>query len=67
MADLFQTTKQNVGQHIGNILAEGELAEISVVKEFFTAAADARKYLTRFYNVAASGTTARIVPLSVAG
>lgn len=27
MADLFQTTKQNVGQHIRNVFAEGELAE----------------------------------------
>jgi hypothetical protein len=26
MAELFQTTKQNVGQHLKNIFDEGELA-----------------------------------------
>ena len=37
MAELFQTTKQNVGQHLKNILEEGELTQESVVKDFFTA------------------------------
>lgn len=36
MAELFQTTKQNVGQHLKNILTEEELAENSVVKDLFT-------------------------------
>jgi hypothetical protein len=31
MAELFQTTKQNVGQHLKSIFAEGELAQNSVV------------------------------------
>jgi hypothetical protein len=35
-AELFQTTKQNVGQHLKNILTEEELAENSVVKDLFT-------------------------------
>jgi len=43
MADLFQTTKQNVGQHLKNIFEEGELTEPSVVKNFFTTAADSTK------------------------
>ena len=51
MAELFQTTKQNVGQHLKNIFAEGELAEQSVVKDFFTTAADGKKYATKFYNL----------------
>jgi hypothetical protein len=51
MAELFQTTKQNVGQHLKNIFAEGELAEKSVVKDFFTTAADGKKYATKFYNL----------------
>ena len=51
MAELFQTTKQNVGQHIKNIFNEGELDEISVVKSFFTTAADGKKYNTKFYNL----------------
>ena len=36
MAELFQTTKQNVGQHLKSVFAEGELAQDSVVKESFT-------------------------------
>ena len=36
LAELFQTTKQNIGQHIKNITEEGELSENSTVKKFFT-------------------------------
>lgn len=46
MADLFLTTKQNVGQYIRNVFAEGELAPESVVKDFFTTAADDKQYFT---------------------
>ena len=38
MAELFQTTKQNISLHISNIVKEGELDENSVVKEFLTTA-----------------------------
>ena len=48
MADLFQTTKQNIGQHLKNVFSEGELLENSVVKKFFTTAADGKKYKTNF-------------------
>jgi hypothetical protein len=51
MAGLFQTTKQNVGQHLKNIFEEGELAQESVVKDFFTTAPDGKKYATKFYNL----------------
>ena len=51
MAELFQTTKQNIGQHLKNIFEESELAETSVVKQFFTTAADGKKYQTNFYNL----------------
>ena len=51
MAELFQTTKQNIGQHLKSIFAEGELAQDSVVKESFTTAADGKNYATRFYNL----------------
>ena len=51
MAQLFQTTKQNVGQHLKSIFAEGELVQDSVVKDSFTTAADGKNYLTRFYNL----------------
>jgi hypothetical protein len=50
MAELFQTTKQNVSLHIRNIFAEGELREDSVVKESLTTAADGKNYATKLYN-----------------
>lgn len=51
MAELFQTTKQNIGQHLKSIFAEGELSRDSVVKEFFTTAADGKQYNTQFYSL----------------
>ncbi|MFC1550928.1 virulence RhuM family protein [Candidatus Latescibacterota bacterium] len=51
MAELFQTTKQNIGQHLKNIFDEDELKENSVVKNFFTTAADGKAYSTNFYNL----------------
>ncbi|MBE6312504.1 MAG: DNA-binding protein [Bacteroidales bacterium] len=44
MAELFDTSKQNVGQHISNMLKENELDKNSVVKNFFTTAADWKQY-----------------------
>jgi len=38
MAELFQTSKQNISLHIKNIFEEGELEEISTVKEYLTVA-----------------------------
>lgn len=51
IATLFQTTKQNIGQHLKNIFAESELQQDSVVKNFFTTAADGKQYNTAFYNL----------------
>lgn len=51
MADLFQTSKQNVSLHIRNIFAENELPMNSVVKESLTTAADGKRYATKFYNL----------------
>jgi len=51
MAELFQTTKQNVSLHINNIFKEGELKRISVVKEYLTTAADGKNYNTEYYNL----------------
>ncbi|MEI7922640.1 MAG: virulence RhuM family protein [Planctomycetota bacterium] len=51
MAELFQTTKQNISLHIQNAFSEGELREDSVVKESLTTAADGKKYATKFYNL----------------
>ena len=38
LADLFDTSKQNIGTHISNILKDNELDKYSVVKEYFTTA-----------------------------
>lgn len=51
MAELFQTTKQNISQHIKNIFEEREMDSNSVVKEFFTTAADGKNYNTNYYNL----------------
>jgi hypothetical protein len=51
MAELFQTTKQNVSLHIQNIFSENELTAISVVKDSLTTAADGKNYMTKFYNL----------------
>ena len=51
MAELFQTTKQNVSLHIKNIFDEGELNMDSVVKDFLTTANDGKNYNTKHYNL----------------
>ena len=51
IAELFQTTKQNVSLHTKNIFQDGELAEDSIVKESLTIAADGKRYRTRLYNL----------------
>lgn len=51
MVELFQTTKQNISLHIRNIFREGELQEVSVVKEYLTTAFDGKKYKTKYYNL----------------
>lgn len=51
MAELFQTSKQNIGQHLKSIFQEEELIENSVVKNFFTTAADGKSYSTNFYSL----------------
>lgn len=51
IAELFQTTKQNVSLHAKNIFNDGELTENSVVKESLTTAADGKNYRTKLYNL----------------
>ena len=36
LAELFDTSKQNIGNHIASILNDNELNKISVVKDYFT-------------------------------
>lgn len=49
MAELFETTKQNISLHLKNIFTEGELEENAVVKEYLTTGADGKRYKTKFY------------------
>lgn len=51
IAELFQTTKQNVSLHAKNIFDDGELRQDSVVKESLTTAADGKNYRTKLYNL----------------
>ena len=51
MAELFQTTRNNVTLHISNIFKEGELEVNSVSKESLLTASDGKNYKTIFYNL----------------
>ena len=51
MADLYQTTKQNISRHIQNILDDKELPAEAVVKEYLTTAADGKNYRTLHYSL----------------
>src|SRR5690554_2150478 len=51
IAELFQTTKQNVSLHAKNIFADKELRQDAVVKESLTTAADGKNYRTKLYNL----------------
>ena len=51
IAELFATSKQNIGQHVSNILKESELDADSVVKNYFTTAADGKSYNVTYYSL----------------
>lgn len=51
MAELFQTSKQNVSLHTNNIFKEKELSREAVVKESLTTAADGKNYRVKYYNL----------------
>ncbi len=51
LAELFDTSKQNVGQHIASILKDSELDANSVVKNYFTTALDSKEYEVTFYSL----------------
>ena len=51
LAELYKTSVQNVGQHIGNILEDEELPADSAIKDFFITAADGKSYRTKHYNL----------------
>jgi hypothetical protein len=54
MAELFDTTKQNIGLHIKNILEEYELTQEATVKDYFTVQKEGNREVTRkitYYNL----------------
>lgn len=54
MAELFQTTKQNISLHIANIYEDKELAPKTTVKDFLTVQKEGNRQVTRnveFYNL----------------
>ena len=51
MAELFQTSKQNIAKHLKAIFAEGELDPDAVVNQWLTTAADGKKYRVAYYNL----------------
>ncbi len=51
LAELFDTSKQNISLHIANILKEKELLAESVVKNYLTTASDGKQYAVIFYSL----------------
>jgi hypothetical protein len=47
MAELFQSTKQNISYHVGNIFTEGELIEAATVKEYLTVQDEGGRFVRR--------------------
>ena len=51
LAELYQSSKSNVSEHIKHIFEEGELDEESVVRKFRTTASDGKNYSVIHYNL----------------
>ena len=51
MAELFQTSKQNIAKHLKAIFSEQELTQDSVVNQRLTTAADGKNYQVAHYNL----------------
>lgn len=51
IAELFDTSVQNVNLHIKNILADEELTADSVIKDYLITASDGKVYTTAHYNL----------------
>lgn len=47
VADLFQTSKQNISLHLQNVFEEGELAADSTVKKYLTVQAEGKREVSR--------------------
>ena len=51
LAELFDTSKQNISLHVINILEDSELDVNSVVKDYLTTASDGKNYNVAFYSL----------------
>lgn len=54
LAELFQTTKQNISLHIKNIYSDGELPEVATVKKYLTVQQEGNRSVKRaldYYNL----------------
>ena len=51
MSELFDCTPDNIGLHLKNIFASGELDKNSVTEKISATASDGKNYLTQFYNL----------------
>jgi hypothetical protein len=51
MAELYQTSKQNISLHLHNLYREGELDANGVVKEYLTTGSDGKKYSVLHYSL----------------
>ena len=51
MAELYGVSKMNISLHVARILRDGELDTNSVVKSYFTTAADGKQYKTIYYSL----------------
>ena len=47
IAELFQSTKQNISLHINNVFKEGELSKSSTVKEYLTVENEGKRKISR--------------------
>lgn len=51
LAELFDTSKQNISKHLRHIFEYGELIENSVVNDLLTTASYGKSYRTKLYNL----------------
>lgn len=51
MAELYQTSKQNISLHLRNLFEEGELDRAAVIKDYLTTAPDGKRYSVKHYSL----------------
>lgn len=51
MAELFDTSKQNISYHISNILQDKELDAKNTVKDYLTMGVTGQEYTVKFYSL----------------